>query len=106
MNHGIHPYQLPAQAPAAPSLRISYQVLIVDDHPLYRVALRGAVAAACPESEFLEADSIAGLFDQLERHARPDLLLLDLNLPGAYGFSAPARFRRARAGVANNVVSA
>jgi DNA-binding NarL/FixJ family response regulator len=106
MNQGIHLYQLPAQAPAAPSLRISYQVLIVDDHPLYRAALRGAVAAACPDSEFLEADSIAGLFDQLERHARPDLLLLDLNLPGAYGFNALAHLRGARPELPIIVVSA
>jgi len=26
--------------------------------------------------------------DTLERHSNADLLLLDLNLPGAYGFSA------------------
>jgi len=91
---------------ALPSVRINYQVLIVDDHPLYRAALRGAVAAACPDSEFFEAASIAGLFDELERHARPDLLLLDLNLPGAYGFSALAHLRGARPELPIIVVSA
>jgi DNA-binding NarL/FixJ family response regulator len=99
-------YQPPAQDPAASSLRISYQVLIVDDHPLYRAALKGALAAACADSEFFEADSIAGLFDALERHPRPDLLLLDLNLPGAYGFSALAHLRGSHPELPVIVVSA
>jgi DNA-binding NarL/FixJ family response regulator len=66
------------------------QVLIVDDHPLYRAALRGAIAAACTDCEFFEADSVAALLDSLEKHPHIDLLLLDLNLPDAYGFCALA----------------
>ncbi len=72
---------------------MGYDFLIVDDHPLYRAALKGAVAEACPDSSFLEADSVAGLFDILEQYQRADLLLLDLNLPGACGFSAVAHLR-------------
>ena len=72
---------------------MNYEFVIVDDHPLYREALRSAVAAACPDSEFFEADGVVGLFDTLERHPRPDLLLLDSNLPGACGFSALAHLR-------------
>lgn len=72
---------------------LNYEVLIVDDHPLYRAALKGAVAAACSDCEFFEADSVASLFDALEQHPRTDLLLLDLNLPGAYGFCALAHLR-------------
>ena len=70
-----------------PQLSTAYQVVIVDDHPLFRAALISAVCAACPTGEFFEADSVATLFDTLERHPRVDLLLLDLNLPGAYGIS-------------------
>jgi DNA-binding NarL/FixJ family response regulator len=69
------------------------EVLIVDDHPLYRAALKGAVAGACLDCEFIEADSVAGLFDALEKHPHTDLLLLDLKLPGAYGFCALAHLR-------------
>jgi DNA-binding NarL/FixJ family response regulator len=72
---------------------MSYQVLIVDDHPLYRAALKDAVARACDAVEFFEADSVDGLFDALELHPRADLLLLDLNLPGARGFNALAYLR-------------
>jgi DNA-binding NarL/FixJ family response regulator len=83
-----------------------YEVLIVDDHPLFRAALKGTVAAACADCEFLEADSVAGLFDVLEQHPDTDLLLLDLNLPGAYGFCALAHLRGAHPELPVIVVSA
>jgi DNA-binding NarL/FixJ family response regulator len=86
--------------------RVNYEVLIVDDHPLYRAALKGAVAAACTDSELIEADSVAGLFDALERHPQTDLLLLDLNLPGAYGFNALAHLRGSHPELPIIVVSA
>jgi|ERR1700722_5391333 DNA-binding NarL/FixJ family response regulator len=72
---------------------MAYDVIIVDDHPLYRAALRSAVAGACPEAKFHEADSVAAMFQRLERDPAADLLLLDLNLPGAHGFSALAYVR-------------
>src|ERR1700689_2754186 len=75
---------------------MKYEVLIVHDHPLYRLALKGAVAATCASCEIFEADSVAGLFDALDRHPRTDLLLLDLSLPCAYGFSALAHLPRSR----------
>ena len=87
-------------------IAMQYQVLIVDDHPLYRLALKGAVAAACADCEIFEADSIGGLFDALEQHPRVDLLLLDLNLPGAYGFNALAHLRGSRPELPVIVVSA
>ena len=85
---------------------MNYEVLIVDDHPLFRAALKGAVAAACTDCEFVEADSVAGLFDTLEGHPHADLLLLDLNLPGAYGFCALAHLRGSHPELPVIVVSA
>ena len=85
---------------------MSYRVLIVDDHPLYRAALRGAIAAASPDCEFLEAGSMAALFDTLEQTPQVDLLLLDLNLPGAHGFSALSYLRGAHPELPVIVVSA
>jgi DNA-binding NarL/FixJ family response regulator len=85
---------------------MSYEVLIVDDHPLYRLALKGAVAAACENCGIFEADSVGGLFDGLDRHPHIDLLLLDLNLPGAYGFNALAHLRGSRPELPIIVVSA
>ena len=85
---------------------MNYEVLIVDDHPLYRLALKGAVAAACTDCEIFEADSVAGLFDVLDQHPHADLLLLDLNLPGAYGFNALAHLRGSRPELPIIVISA
>src|ERR1700689_3599691 len=85
---------------------MNYEVLIVDDHPLFRAALKGAVATACTNCEFFEADCVAALFDSLEQHPHTDLLLLDLNLPGAYGFSALAHLRGSHPELPVIVVSA
>jgi DNA-binding NarL/FixJ family response regulator len=85
---------------------MSYQVLIVDDHPLFRAALRGAVAAACKDCAFVEADDVASLFDALEQHPHVDLLLLDLNVPGAYGFCGLAHLRGTRPELPVIVISA
>jgi len=85
---------------------MSFQILIVDDHPLYRLALKGAVASACANCEIFEADSVGGLFDSLDSHPLIDLLLLDLNLPGAYGFNALAHLRGSRPELPIIVVSA
>ncbi len=82
------------------------RLLIVDDHPLYRAALRGAIDAHVPDCEFVEADNVATLLDALERHADVHLLLLDLNLPGAYGFSALAHLRGTHPALPVVVVSA
>ena len=85
---------------------MSYEILIVDDHPLYRLALKGAVSAACADCQLFEADCVGGLFDVLEHHPHIDLLLLDLNLPGAYGFNALAHLRGSRPQLPIIVVSA
>lgn len=85
---------------------MNHEVLIVDDHPLYRLALKGAVAAACANCRIFEADSVGALFDALDRQPGVDLLLLDLNLPGAYGFNALAHLRGSRPALPIIVVSA
>ena len=49
---------------------MQHEVLVVDDHPLFRAALMGAVASACRECEFREADSVATLFDTLDERGK------------------------------------
>jgi DNA-binding NarL/FixJ family response regulator len=68
-------------------------LLIADDHPLFREALRGAVARALPDARLCEADSVAALHVLVEAEPDADLLLLDLNMPGAQGFSALVHLR-------------
>jgi DNA-binding NarL/FixJ family response regulator len=72
---------------------VAPKVLVADDHPLFREALRLALSRALPDAEVVEADSVATLTEVAEAHADADLLLLDLNMPGAQGFSALVQVR-------------
>ncbi|GGC86000.1 response regulator transcription factor [Halopseudomonas salina] len=66
----------------------TYDILIADDHPLFRSALRQAlVSAADAQLQLTEVGSISELQASLETRDSWDLVLLDLNMPGAYGFS-------------------
>lgn len=70
-----------------------HRFLIVDDHPLFREALRGAVLAAFPDAAVAEA---TGMSEALERIAGPDgydLALLDLSMPGTTGFEGLLQLR-------------
>lgn len=64
------------------------ELLIADDHPLFREALRGVLARAFPDTAIHEAATLERLHALIERHPDADLLLLDLDMPGASGFSA------------------
>jgi len=69
------------------------EILVADDHPLFREALRHALGRAVPDAEVVEADTVAALLDAAERHPDAELLLLDLNMPGAHGFNALVHMR-------------
>ena len=67
---------------------MTYEILIADDHPLFRSALHQALSLGLgPDARLVEAESIADLETRLTEKADWDLVLLDLNMPGAYGFS-------------------
>ncbi|MDO4222692.1 MAG: response regulator transcription factor [Acinetobacter sp.] len=68
-------------------------VLIVDDHPLFRHALIQAVRYNFPQVNITEVSTANDLYTRLEESDEPDLILLDLNLPGASGFSALVHIR-------------
>ncbi len=63
------------------------KIIIADDHPLFRQALLGTLKAKLSYTNWLEAETIAELDQQLTTHNDSDLLLLDLNIPGAHGFN-------------------
>ena len=68
-------------------------LLIADDHPLFREALRGAVQRVMPGVKLHEADSVDALYALVDAHPDADLLLMDLNMPGAQGFNALVHLR-------------
>ena len=63
-------------------------ILIVDDHPLFRHALIQVVRYGLPQAQIQETADVDEFYARLEQGAAPDLVLFDLNLPGASGFSA------------------
>ena len=78
---------------AEPLIAEVKRVLIADDHPLYREALRAVVPQACPEADMQEACSQSEVLEQVISDAAFDLIILDLNLPGADGFSCLKQVR-------------
>lgn len=63
-------------------------VLIADDHPLFRVALRLAVTGVAPQATIIESDSFESLQQAALAHPEADLLLLDLMMPGSKELSS------------------
>lgn len=68
-------------------MQLAQKVIIADDHPLFRAALKQAVTQAVPGVEVVEADSLTAVQGAAEQHADADLILLDIHMPGAQGFS-------------------
>jgi DNA-binding NarL/FixJ family response regulator len=62
------------------------RIIIVDDHPLFRAALRQTLAGA-DDIAIDEAGDLNALTAALEADRDCDLVLLDLNMPGAHGVS-------------------
>ena len=65
----------------------SYRLLIADDHPLFRGALREAVTGLFRAVDIAEAGTFEEVTDLAERSGDVDLILLDLSMPGVRGFS-------------------
>lgn len=63
-------------------------ILVADDHPLLRAAVLHSLREAVPGTRVVESASAPALGQALLAHPQADLVLLDLMMPGARGFSA------------------
>ena len=68
------------------------RVLLADDHPLVRAGLRATLAAA-PDLELVAEAATADEVQQACRQHRPDVVLLDLAMPGPPPAATVARLR-------------
>ncbi len=65
----------------------AFRFIVADDHPLFRRALYEAIAATFHDVEIEEAGDLDGILALLEKDSAFDLIVLDLKMPGAHGFS-------------------
>lgn len=78
---------------------MTLRILVVDDHPLFRDGV-GGLLSSVPDTEVV---AVAGTADEAVREAtlsRPDVVLMDLNLPGTSGVEATRRIAAALPGTA------
>ena len=81
-------------------------VLIADDHPLFRSALKQAVEQQVADVTIHLAENMAELEQMANTHSEADLVLLDLKMPGARGFSSLVHLRSQHPSMAVIVISA
>lgn len=80
-------------------------ILIADDHPLFRQAMAMAAQEVSPRSRVIEAATLDAAVRAAAQASDLALILLDLQMPGATGFSGVAMLHAERPSVPIVVVS-
>ncbi|HEY2136985.1 MAG TPA: response regulator transcription factor [Xanthobacteraceae bacterium] len=83
-----------------------YRLVIADDHPLFRGALREAVSGLFARADVAEAGTLDEVSTILDHANDVDLILLDLTMPGVRGFSGLMYLRAQYPSVPVIIVSA
>jgi DNA-binding NarL/FixJ family response regulator len=68
------------------------RILIADDHPVFRFGLR-ALLNAMPDTEVVGEVTSGEAAIALATSAQPDVILMDVNMPGVNGIEATRRIR-------------
>ncbi|WP_334313246.1 hypothetical protein [Psychrosphaera algicola] len=61
-------------------MMLASTILIADDHPLFRTALKQAVGQCLPNVTMLEANSVDELFSVVESTPELEIMFLDLHM--------------------------
>ncbi|MDP3856782.1 MAG: response regulator transcription factor [Stagnimonas sp.] len=80
-------------------------VIIADDHPMIRTALRLGVERIDPSAQVVEVESLAALKVAIRCHPQTSLVLLDLMMPDVEGLASLQFLRREWPAVRVAVVS-
>jgi DNA-binding NarL/FixJ family response regulator len=72
------------------------RILIVDDHEVLREGLKSLLAKARPDWEVCGEGTDGNQAIQLAQELKPDLVILDITMPGMSGLEAASRMRKLR----------
>ncbi len=86
-------------------MALRHKIIVADDHPLFRAALQQAVQLALSDAQVVEADTLESVHQAVADNPDADLILLDLHMPGAHGFSGLVFLRGVNPGIPVVVVS-
>ena len=64
-----------------------YNILIADDHPLFREAICNVIRSGFPDCTIIETADLDSTLLLACEHDDLDLILLDLNMPGMSGLN-------------------
>lgn len=63
------------------------QVIIADDHPLFRTALKQAIVECIDDAQILEAECFEEVLRAVDANPSLEIVFLDLHMPGNNGFT-------------------
>lgn len=80
-------------------------IIIADDHPLFRDAIRGVLMGSYPDAKIFETHDVASTMVVADENPDVDLILLDLNMDGMEGFGGIVKLRNLHPEIPVAVVS-
>jgi DNA-binding NarL/FixJ family response regulator len=80
-------------------------ILVADDHPLFRQAMVLAVSKVAPAARIIEVGTLDRAAEEAAAATDLRLILLDLKMPGAQGFSGLALLHAERPGIPILIIS-
>jgi DNA-binding NarL/FixJ family response regulator len=69
------------------SVMSGYHIVIIDDHPLFRDALKQTLEESFSEIKISEGGTLDKVAAAIQSGVEVDLILLDLSMPGIHGYS-------------------
>jgi len=84
---------------------IVHNIVIADDHPLFRDAIRGVLLNIFPDVNILESQDVNSTLAITTQNPDIDLVLLDLNMDGMDGFNGIVKIRNKHPDIPVVVVS-